>query len=251
MGKSKGDLGPKILTIDIELKPNVAHVWGMWDQNVGLSQLLEAQEVICFAAKWYGKKKVMFYSVFHHGKEAMLEAAHSLLEEADIVVHYNGKRFDIPHLNREFVENGMEPPAPFAQIDLLHVVRRQFKFPSNKLDYVVQALNLGAKEQHTGHQLWKDCLDGKKSAWALMRSYNKQDVIITEALYEKLLPWVPSHPSVGLYTNEENSCPACGSTNLVKRGMAYTSVSSYQRLRCNDCGRWSRDGTRVNKVSVR
>jgi DNA polymerase elongation subunit (family B) len=240
----------KVLTIDIETSPNLAHVWGLWQQNVGLSQLLDSGEVLCFAAKWHGSKQVMFYSTFHDGKEAMLDAAYSLLSDADVVVHYNGARFDIPHLNREFIEAGMEPPAPFAQVDLLKVVKRQFRFPSNKLDYVVQKLGLGAKESHTGHQLWVDCLAGSAKAWALMRKYNKHDVVITEKLYDKLGAWIPNHPSVNLYNETADACPGCGSTHLQMRGYAYTKMSVFQRFVCVDCGKWSRSNKREMASNV-
>ena len=70
----------------------------------------------------------------------MLEGIHKLLDEADAVIHYNGKRFDIPSLNKEFLLNGMFPPAPFKEIDLLTVARGRFRFVSNKLDYVAQQL---------------------------------------------------------------------------------------------------------------
>lgn len=241
----------KILTIDIETSPNLAHVWGLWQQNVGLTQLLDSGEVICFAAKWHGKKQILFYSVHHDGKQAMVEAAHALLSEADVVVHYNGDKFDLPHLNREFVESGLEPPAPYASVDLLKAVKRKFRFPSNKLDYVVQKLQLGAKTSHTGHTLWIDCLNGSSKAWALMRKYNKHDVAITESLYNKLLPWIPAHPSTGLYEGLADVCPACGSDHLLREGYAYTSMGSFQRYRCDDCGKWSRSNKRVEGSNVR
>jgi DNA polymerase elongation subunit (family B) len=241
----------KILTIDIETSPNLAHVWSIWQQNVGLSQLLDSGEVICFAAKWHGQKKVMFFSTFHDGKEAMVKAAHELLTEADVVVHYNGDRFDLPHLNREFIEQGLEPPAPYHSVDLMKAVKRKFRFTSNKLDYVVQKLNLGAKATHTGHQLWRDCLEGKQSAWNMMRKYNKMDVVVTEKLHDKILPWIPNYPSHNLYENLPDGCPACGSSHLQSRGMARTSMGSYQRFQCVDCGKWARGNKRVEASNVR
>ena len=92
-----------LLTIDIETSPNLAHVWGIWQQNVGLPQLLESTEVLCWAAKWYDSDKVMFSSSFADSKETMVKKIWELLNEADVVVHYNGIKFDIPHLNREFL----------------------------------------------------------------------------------------------------------------------------------------------------
>ncbi|MFD0374693.1 ribonuclease H-like domain-containing protein [Streptomyces sp. NPDC127112] len=240
----------KILTLDIETSPNLAHVWGLFKQNVAINQLMESGEVIAFAAKWYGSKEVKFYSVHHDGKEEMVNAAHALLSKADAVVHFNGKTFDIPHLNREFVEHGLTPPAPFKQIDLKQIVAKQFRFPSNKLDYVVQRLNIGKKTPHTGHKLWVDCLNGNDKAWALMRKYNKMDVEVTEKLYDRLIPWIPSHPNHGLYGDDKRVCPNCGGPELKKQGKAYTAMSVYQRYKCVDCGKWSRGNKRLDVTPI-
>lgn len=252
MSKSKGGLGPKILVIDIETSPNMAHVWSLWNVNVGLNQLLESGEVICFAAKWVGQKKVLFYSNHHDGHDVMIQAAHDLLTEADIVVHYNGKRFDIPHLNREFLEAGLEPPAPYAQVDLFQTAKKTFRFPSNKLDYIAQTLNIGAKTSHAGHQLWLDCLAGKNEAWKTMRQYNKHDVELTERLYDKLLPWIHPHPNVNLYSSHpEDNCGNCGSEDLTLQGKAYTTLGIFQRYKCGSCGKWSRGKHKLGSVDVR
>jgi predicted RNA-binding Zn-ribbon protein involved in translation (DUF1610 family) len=252
MSKSKGGLGPKILVIDIETSPNLAHVWSLWGQNVGLNQLRESGDILCFAAKWRGEKKVYFYSTYHDGYEAMVKAAHALLSEADIVVTYNGVRYDIPWLYRIFLESGLEPPAPFKQVDLCQVVKRQFKFPSNKLDYVVQRLGLGAKTSHTGHQLWVDVLKDKPKAWKMMKTYNVQDVRVTEKLYDKLLPWIHPHPNVNLYSDMfEEGCPNCGSTDLRREGYARTALGVYQRYQCKGCGKWFRDKHKLGGADVR
>ena len=147
----------KILLLDIESSPNVAHVWGLFKQNISISQLIDSSFVMCWAAKWLGSDEMFFGSV-RKGKKKMLSHIYKLLEEADAVVHYNGLKFDIPTLNKEFLLGGLTPPSSFQQIDLLKTARQQFKFPSNKLDYVAKALNVGGKLEHAGHQLWVDCL---------------------------------------------------------------------------------------------
>jgi hypothetical protein len=238
----------RILVLDIETAPNLAHVWGLWNQNVGLSQLLESGRVICFAAKWVGSKKMMFFSEHEHGHEVMVTAAHHLLDEADVVVHYNGKKFDIPWLNTEFMRYGLEPPAPFKEVDLLRVVR-QGRFPSNKLDAIAKELGLVGKVKHDGHVLWIKCLLGDPAAWKQMKKYNIQDVRLTEEVYHRLLPWIKNHPSHSLYEGREGC--SCGSANLERRGYAYTAVSRFQQFRCRDCGRWSRSGKAESRVDLR
>lgn len=239
----------RILVLDIETAPNLAHVWGLWNQNVGLPQLLESSRVICFAAKWIGSKKMMFFSEHQHGHEEMMRAAHELLDQADVVVHYNGKKFDVPHIQTEFARYGLEPTSPFKQVDLLATVRREFRFPSNKLDAVTKELGLVGKFKHDGHILWIKCLLGDAKAWREMKRYNVQDVRLTEELYVKLLPWIKNHPSHSLYGGQEGC--VCGSDDLEKRGFAYTAVSRFQQYRCRDCGRWMRSGKAESRVDLR
>lgn len=238
----------KLLLLDIETAPNVVHVWGLWKQNVAINQILDAGYVMCWAAKWLGEEEVMFDSVHRSGAKKMLERVHKLLEEADAVIHYNGTKFDIPTLNKEFLLHGMMPPATYKQIDLLKTARSQFKFPSNKLDYVARALKVGKKVKHAGHELWIRCLAGEDKAWAEMEEYNIGDVAILEGVYYKLLPWIRNHPNVGLHNDVADACPHCGGIHLQRRGFAYTGAGKYQRYQCNGCGTWSRG---KNTVAVK
>ncbi len=229
----------KILLIDIEVAPNTAHVWGIFDQNISINQLLESSYTLCYAAKWYGESKIMFDSVYKSDKKAMLNSVHKLLDEADAIVHYNGSRFDIPILHKEFLLAGMNPPAPSKQIDLLQVARRQFRFVSNKLDYVAQALGLGKKTAHEGHELWLKCMNNDRKAWKTMEEYNKNDVILLEKVYNRFKGWIKSHPYHNAYS-KSMVCPSCNSVKLHKRGFAITATRQYQRYQCSECGSWSK-----------
>ena len=90
---------------------------------------------------------------------------------------------------------GLDPPSQFKQLDLLQTTRQQFRFPSNKLDYVSQQLGLGSKTKHMGMEMWRDCMDGCPKAWKIMKRYNMQDVRLTEKYYKRLLPWIKNHPN--------------------------------------------------------
>lgn len=236
----------RLLILDIETSPMVADLWGLYNQNVGLSQLRESTRMICFAAKWYGKPKTYFFSEFHDGREEMLKALHGMMDEADILMHYNGDKFDLKHINREFLLAGMTPPSPSNSIDLYKVVRKQFLFPSNKLAYVSTALGLEGKISNGGHELWIKCLAGNSKAWNVMRRYNKRDVTLLEDLYNKLLPWIPSHPHRGVLDGVPAGCTNCGSTNLIRQGFAHTQLGKYQRFQCTDCKKWLRSTRRVH-----
>jgi hypothetical protein len=238
----------KLLVLDIETSPNLAYVWGLWDQNVGLNQIAELGSVICFAAKWVGDKKIHYHSDHHDGHDEMVKRAHELIDQADAVIHYNGKSFDIKHLNREFVLAGMSPPSPHKDIDLLTVARSRFRFASNKLDHVASVLGIGSKVHTGGFSLWVGCMKDDPKAWATMKKYNCADVTLTEAVYERLKPWIKNHPNRNLYRPDGDplGCPTCGAPDsaLKKRGSYRTMTCTYQRWCCTACGAWQKSTQR-------
>ena len=181
----------------------------------------------------------------------MLKEIYKLLGEADAVVHYNGKKFDIPWLNREFAMLGMTPPSPYKQIDLYNTVKANFKFPSNKLEFVCRIFGLGSKVKTT-FELWLGCIRNDADSWGLMRKYNNQDVFLLERLYLYLLPWIKGHANYSIHNAEDAlCCPNCGSTHLVKRGFYRTEASEYQRYKCMDCGKWCRSNVILNRNRFR
>jgi DNA polymerase elongation subunit (family B)/predicted RNA-binding Zn-ribbon protein involved in translation (DUF1610 family) len=240
----------KILLLDIETAPNMAYVWGLFKETIPLQRVVESGYVLCWAAKWLGDESIMFDSVHRSKPRIMLKRIHDLLEEADAVIHYNGNSFDIPTLNKEFLLNRMTPPSPAKQIDLLNVSRGRFRFLSNKMDYVAQALGVG-KKKNTTFELWVKCMEKDEEAWAKMEEYNKEDVLILERIYEVYKPWIKNHPNVGLYRDSDvPTCPACGGVHLTRRGYSYTVNAKFQRYHCNDCGHWSRDRKNIRTQQI-
>jgi hypothetical protein len=118
----------------------------------------------------------------------------------------------------------------------MRVVKGQFKFPSNKLDYVAQTLKVGAKVQHSGFQLWLDCMAGDNKAWAEMKEYQIQDVNLLVDLYEILLPWINNHPNVAASNGTPDGCKNCGGTDIIKAGKKITTNAIHQRHQCTSCG---------------
>jgi uncharacterized protein YprB with RNaseH-like and TPR domain len=179
----------KILLLDIETTPMQVYAWGLWDQNISIDQIIKSTEMLCFGARWLDGKKVIFKSVHHDGKKEMLKELHKLMDEADLLVGWNSAAFDHKHINREFLENKMAPPSPTKDLDLMSITKANFLFPSNKLDYVAQKLDIGAKVKHSGFKLWIRCMAGDKKAWKEMKEYQIQDVNLLVDLYHELLPW--------------------------------------------------------------
>lgn len=239
----------KILALDIETAPNRAFVWGLWDQNVATSQVIESSYILCWAAKWLGDKEMFFDSVQGGRSPAqMLKRIWKLLDEADVVIHYNGLKFDIPTLNKEFIKNGMQPPSPYKQLDMMRVVKHAFRFESNKLDYVSEALKIGQKHKHEGFALWVKCMENDPKAWRTMERYNRGDVRLLERLYTRLRPWIQKHPNWSAHKSGL-CCPKCGSERVQQRGTQVAQTMTYLRYHCQSCGGWFRGNksTSVNR----
>lgn len=233
-------MSARILTVDIETKPAQAYVWGLFDQNVSLSQLIAPSAPICVAAKFLGEKEVYFFSDWGDGHDDMIRGIHALIMEADAVVTYNGDRFDLPKLRGEFLLLGLPPIPQVTSIDLYKVVRK-LGFQSGKLEYIGPLLDIGGKIKHEGFSLWTKVMAGNGPAQARMEKYCKGDVRLTERGYLKLRPYITNHPYLSDIAS--HNCGACGSGFLQKRGFRRTKAFLIQRMQCQDCGSWS-DGTR-------
>ncbi len=227
---------PKILVIDIEWRPALAYVWQMWKVNINPAMLLDHGGMLCFCAHWHGEKKYMFYSEWADGREGMAEAARDLLIEADLVVHYNGDKYDLPKITGEIVLAGLTPPPKPASVDLMKVVKG-FGFNMNRMSYVAPLLGVDNKMEHEGFALWRDVMDGCAKAQKKMEKYNKQDVKVTAQMYDRLLPFIRNHPHLRA-TVGGTDCPACGGTHTQKRGSRTTRMFKVQRNQCQDCGHW-------------
>lgn len=244
--------GIKILAYDLECAPSVVHSWGLWNQTHSINQIMADPYIMSFAARWVGVKgKPIFTSVYHDGREKMLQTLHGLFDQADALMGYNSIGFDTKWANGEFIREGMLPPSPSKEIDLMRVVKSNARFISNKLDYVAQALGIGKKESTGGHELWVACMAGDPKAWAKMRKYNIQDVDLLIDLYEKLKPWIKNHPQMAFYGGHENGCPTCGSENIQKRGFKATNVSTFQQYQCRACGKWFQSGKALQRAEMR
>jgi hypothetical protein len=154
-------------------------------------------------------------------------------------------------LHREFIVAGLGPPSGHVDIDLLTVARKRFKFASNKLDYVAGRLGVGSKVKHAGFELWLGCMAGDEAAWRKMRAYNIQDVRLTEKLYDRLLPWITTHPHRGLFGGPRAGCPRCESLDNQQRGYRVTATGRYIKYRCNGCKGYFTGTHRVEAVHHR
>lgn len=231
----------RILLLDIETSPMEVLTWGIFKPFLTPDNVLKDWSILSWSAKWLFEPNI--YSQIVEPDEAVnrkdlsiMRSLWDLLNEANIVIAHNGKRFDVRRINARFAVNNMLPPMPYRVIDTMTVARQNFEVASTRLEYLLKLFGLSEKNKQE-YDLWKRCVKGDKEALKLMEEYNQNDVLILEELYLKLRPWVKNHPNVALFMDTtESACTNCGNTDLHWQGHYYTPAGKYRAFRCKSCG---------------
>jgi hypothetical protein len=243
--------GPRTLLVDIETFPLLMYCWQPWEASA--LKIVQDTSIASFSAKWLDGKMVTKcladykgYKAGSRDDRALLDDLWALLDEADIVIAHNLDRFDAKKITYRFMVHGMKPPAPYQASDTLKEVKKVASFDSHRLNELCRLRNIGQKVRTGGADLWFDCIAGDAKAWKRMKKYNAHDVRLLEGWYLDLLPWMKSHPNVGMWSDRA-CCPKCGSTRLQSRGIARNKTTAYTRYQCRYCGSWSRSAKNLKE----
>lgn len=252
--KQLRNLGAKILLFDIETAPMEVYVWGLkYNNYISPDNIIKDYSVLCWSAKWLFDSEIMAEKVtgemaVNRQDEPILKNMWKLLDEADVVVVQNGKKFDIPKLNTRFLRAGYSPPMYYQVVDTKEVMAKNFGFSSNKLDYATQFLGIKGKEEMVFED-WVQCVRGSEEHLQKMMTYNQDDVKIMEELYLRIRPWIPAHANLGIFVDtDKDCCPNCQSTELKWSGKYATQLGLYEGFRCRSCGAIGRATKKKYKI---
>lgn len=233
---------PKILFFDIETAPITAYAWGLYDQTIGLNQIIEDWFILSYAAKFGGDDRFFYLDQRFANPITddfqLLCGIHHLLSEADIIVTHNGDKFDRKKLNARFIKHGLEPLNHYQSIDTLKIARKHFAFTSNKLSYLAEFLGCQTlKSDHSefsGFSLWSECMKGNQAAFEAMQAYNQTDVDVLVQVYQKLAIW---EPSINFQAYYQKTVCICGKAEFFKDGFRFTRQGRFQVFRCRHCSK--------------
>lgn len=238
----------KVLVLDVETSPLLVYVWGIRDQVIGLDQIHTDWNLLSWSAKWVGSEHKMEHKDLRHlnptNDKPILKRLWKLLDEADIVVTQNGKKFDSKKINARFMLNGMTPPSPYRHFDTYELVKNVASFTSNKLGYLTEKFCVKHKKtahkKYPGWSLWIECLAGNLDAWKEMHFYNDKDVLSTEELYLAIRAWAPgSFPKAYEMTDASRECGTCGYVGRMREGKPRKAKKhTYRQNTCPKCGAW-------------
>lgn len=240
---------PKILIFDIETSPILAWVWGVYQQFISPEHIEEDKYILCYGYKWLNQETKFLslvdfpnYKQKNDNEKLLLESLWCLFDEADIIVAHNGIYFDIKEVNGRFFYYGLPEPSPYKIVDTLKIAKKNFRFTSNKLDYLSKYKGHGGKLDNEGMSLWVKCIKGDLMAWKDMKKYNIVDIDKLEEIYLELRPWDKSHPNLAHYYNDNlTRCTNCGSEKVIPLNEDIpTTTQTYPLYKCEDCGHYMR-----------
>jgi DNA polymerase elongation subunit (family B) len=229
----------KKLFFDIETSPNVGFFWSSgYKKNISPESIIKERAIICICYKWINENKV--YSLHwdeNQDDKKLLEQFIEVANEADELIGHNSDKFDLPWIRTRCLYHKIPVFPVYTTLDTLNYARSKFKFNSNKLDYIAKFLNVGQKIS-TGYDLWeKVILNKDKEALHHMIEYCKNDVVILEKVYNRMITYIPVKTHHGVIAGEEKySCPNCTSNSMKYTKTRYTALGNPRiQLQCNQC----------------
>lgn len=242
--------GPVILVYDIEILQRPEDlVLNSFRAYPGYSMGANISSIISFGYKEFGAKgKAKCLNTWDYNPEEPLndeelcKKIYEVLKDVDYVITYYGKKFDEKFVRARLMKYGMQLPK-VTHIDMHAIVKRNFKFSSNRLKEVLKFFGLENKMDTGGWELWMEVLRKNAKAYAKMSKYCAQDVDVLERLVKHLDNYVP-------LPGKTTGCPKCESESLIKNGTSYRSGGSVQKYLCRDCGHVFR-GARIKGTEFR
>lgn len=231
----------KRLFFDVETSYYQGWFWGTGRRvSISADQILKHQAIICLCYKWEGQNKVHSLEWKKGDDSKLVKDFIKVIVEADEVVGHNSDRFDLKKFRTRCILSGVRSLPQFKTIDTLKIARKEFAFPSNKLNDLSKYLGGDGKMETGGIILWhKVILLNCKKAMAKMVKYCKKDVLETESLYQKIVGFSTPKTNVAVKNGGDKAdCPYCGSDQTrIKDRVVSVAGTIKIRMSCK-CGKF-------------
>lgn len=232
----------KRLFFDIETSYATGWFWrASWKTSISVDQILKDSAIICICYKWEGDKKVHSLEWKRGDDSKLIKDFIKVILEADEVVGHNSDKFDLKRFRTRCLMNGVKSLPQFKSIDTIKIVRSNFSFDSNRLDYLGQKLNHGGKIK-TDINLWHDIIQRNcPKAMAKMVKYCKRDVDLLEKVYHDVIGYSKPKTNIAISVgNDKWDCPHCGNINtrFQRRVISATGIIKMNMYCASECGKY-------------
>jgi uncharacterized protein YprB with RNaseH-like and TPR domain len=94
----------------------------------------------------------------------------------DIVVHFNGRSFDIKFINTRMVKNEIPILPEMKQLDIYQIARHRLRLRSKRLDALKEFLEIDTEESGHKWEYWQMAANGQKAGFDFVVDHCKRDV---------------------------------------------------------------------------
>jgi len=238
---------PLILTADIETFPAKVLMYGNTYEPV-IVKILSFQSILSFAYKlgdgktqYIGLNTIKGYKPGDLDDKKLMVEISKIVNSADYFCGQNSDDFDIKIIKERIMFHKLPPLRPnISTLDTKKLYKQVSKLPNNKLNTISQFNGIGEKTKHSGTDLFIDCGMGDEKAWKVNEKYNKNDVDITYADLQCVLPYVKLTTPQSVFS-EDIQChnPLCLSHNIIKAKPRRVLNGWKQQYQCKDCNSYT------------
>jgi len=97
-------------------------------------------------------------------------------EQYDIIVHFNGRNFDIKFLNTRLVKNGLPVLPEMKQLDIYQIARSKLRLRSKRLSALKEFLEIDEEESGHKWEYWQMAANGIGVGFDFVVEHCKKDV---------------------------------------------------------------------------
>lgn len=229
----------KVLIYDLETSRGLFKAFWTGKQYINYKQMVSEPEIISIGWKWLGENEVhVTHWDKNHSDEKMVTDFIKIYNEADLVIGFNNDSFDNRWLNARAFKYGLDINIHVRSLDLYKQEKRLFRMLSYSMDYASLYAKIERKQSHEGIHMWDMVEDGtpeqQEEYLGKMMEYNRGDIVTTEELYLRMLPYLSHKMHMGvLQGGEKWSCPATGSENVEPykaKPFTVTAAGTIQRI---------------------
>lgn len=148
--------------------------------------------VLCGCIKPLGKAteilRVDSYPIYKSKPYAdirLIKDIRDKIATADILVTYNGVRFDIPFLQARLLKQELQCLPKIKHIDLFYLAKFKLKIHSNSLDSLAKHLGCSVAKTHISGEHWTRAMTGQKSSLDYIVRHCVKDVQVLEEVFER------------------------------------------------------------------
>lgn len=108
------------------------------------------------------------------------------MQEYKILVHYNGRNFDIKMLNTRLLKNRLPVIPPVMQLDIYQLAKHKMRLRIKSLDSLAEFLDIGDKEKGHNWEYWQMAANGQQAGFDYVVEHCMKDVDRLERVAKRL-----------------------------------------------------------------